>query len=227
MKRVLLLLLSLAGAAPVMATGFDDIPCPRYSLSRSQVRHLGAQVREETGLRLESGKPYVCQQGEYISAFITTRRATDAQGAEHWYEGQCESSLDLLPRWQCEYSAQRIVRIGGFERDGEAEVVIPLDSDARLIRLRLAEAFSLTKTLSEQNSCETGPSTAQQLLEVRSDLAYPWNVFQVAVEAARFTLWTTRYAIHFSADAEEEALQLRCWRPRKSAQECLSSRCPA
>jgi hypothetical protein len=227
MRRVLLMVLSLAGAGPAFATDVDDIPCPAYSLSRTHVRQLHALVRKATGLPLESRKPYVCQQGALLFALVTTQRETDPEGAGRWYEGQCESSRRRLPRWRCEYSAQRIVRFGGFEREGEAEVVVPLTSDALLIRQRLKEAFTLSGTLAEGNSCESGPETAQQLLEVRSDLAFPWNVFQVAVDGERFTLWTTRHAIHFTADGADQPLQLRCWRPKKSPLECTSSRCPA
>ena len=50
---------------------------------------------------------------------------------------------------------------------------------------------------------------------------------RVAMEGERFTLWTLRYAIHFTADAPESALQLRCWRARKSPHGCMTTRCPA
>jgi hypothetical protein len=41
----------------------------------------------------------------------------------------------------------------------------------------------------------------------------------------RFTLWTTRYAIHFTAESPGSGLHARCWRPPKQF-ECFTAPCP-
>ena len=225
MVRAIPLLLLIAWAGPVFATGFDEIPCPKYALSRAQLAQFAAKVHADTGLQLEDRAPFSCSRGGTVSVYSATIRAQDPDGAESWVETQCE--FDRETTWECKYIGQRILRFRGPWRDGDAEVFISKTANGVLARRRLDEAWALTGTLREQNHCDPRESAGQQLLELKSDLAYPWNTFQLAMEDERVTLWTTRYAVHFTAGSPEAALQLRCWRPRKSPMECLTTRCPA
>jgi len=227
MLRAILMVPLLAGAAEAFATGFDHDLCPTSRLSRSEYRQLDAQVRAATGLRLADRDPYTCRRGGSVTVYGSTRRSIEKEGTELWYEAQCEFNREFSPVWDCKHIPMRIVRVRDHWRDGDGEVYIPLKSDGVLVQRRLNEAWALAATLGEQHACEPKPSAAQQILEVRSDLAYYFNHFEVAMENERFTLWTTRYAIQFTADATEGGLHLRCWRPRKSPTECLISRCPA
>jgi hypothetical protein len=225
MLRAIAMILLLVWAGPAFATGVDEVPCPSYALSRAQLKLLGAKVHRDTGLRLEDRDPYACSEGGSVTVYSATRYANDPDGAERWYEAHC--LIDRLARWKCEYIGQRILRFSDPRRDGDARVFISMTADAVLARRRLEEAWALKGTLAEQNHCDPQEAAAQQFPELRSDLAYPLNHLQIAMEGERFTLWTLRYAIHFTADAPESALQLRCWRARKSPLECMSSSCPA
>ena len=224
MVRQILLILLLAWAGQAVATGPDEIPCPAYKLSRAQLKQFRAKTHAETGLPLEDRDPFSCSYGGSVSVYSATRHAQDPDGAERWYEAQCD--FDRVATWECRFIGQRILRFSGPWRDGDAQVFISMTADAVSARRRLDEAWVLAATLGEPDSCDPGESAAQQLLELRSDLAYPWNTFQVAMEENRVTLWTTRYAVHFTASSPEAALRLRCWRPRKPF-ECMTTRCPA
>ena len=228
MVRPIPWILLLAWASPAVATGFDEDPCRQQSLTSGRVQQVDAQVHAATGLHLEDRKPFACRNAGYVTVYGTTRHVTDPDGSERWYEAHCEYRRMFSTKMDCRFIGQRIVRVSrGPGREGEARVFIPLESDGALIRRRLDDALALASTLGEQNACDPQPAAAQQILELRADLSYPSSGLQVAMEGERFTLWTLRYAVHFTAGTPDSALHLRCWRPKKSPHECLTSSCPA
>jgi hypothetical protein len=224
MLRAIATILLLVWAGQSFATGFEENPCREISLSRMQLKQLKAEVHASAGLQLEDRDPYSCSLNGHVSAYAVTRHVKDPDGSERWYEGNCD--LYRSTGWDCRFVGQRILDFSGPWRDEHAKVFISMSADAFLARRRLEEAWTLTGTLAEQNHCDPQQSVAQPLLELRSDLAYPFNHLQIAMEGERFTLWTQRYAIHFTANAPESALQLRCWRARKSPHECMTTSCP-
>jgi hypothetical protein len=224
MRRAIAMILLLVWSGQSFASGFEENPCRQRSLSRMQLKQLKAEVHAATGLQVDDDI-YSCSRKGRVSSYLATRHVRDTNGSEHWYEGTCDR--DRRRGWDCEFVGQRTLDFSGPWGDAHAKVFISMTADASLARRRLEEAWTLTGTLAEQNHCSPPEAAVPQLLELRSDLSAPFYQLQIAMEGERFTLWTLRYAIHFTADAPESVLQLRCWRARKSPLECMSSKCPA